>query len=75
MCLKTPMGIDTDDKDLEVLMAFNGSVTQGHYVPICIYHIIYMLFYHKSCYVPFNSTMLHLTLKAILQFHMLFAPV
>ena len=31
-----------------------------------IYHIIYMLFYHKSCYVPINSTMPHLTLKAIL---------
>ena len=65
------MDIDTDDKDLEVLMAFNDSVTQGHYVPICKY----MLFYHKSCYVPIKSTMLHLTLKAILQFNMLFAQV
>ena len=71
MCLKTPMDIDTDDKDLDVHVAFNGSVTQGHYVSICKY----MLFYHKSCYVPINSTMLHLTLKTILQFNMLFGQV
>ena len=46
MCLKTPMDIDTDDKDLEVLMAFNGLVAQGHYVPICKYipHISYYLY-------------------------------
>ena len=44
MCLKTPMDIDTDDKDLEVLMAFSGSVTQGHYVTICKY-IPYIPYY------------------------------
>ena len=36
------MDIDTDDKDLEVLMASNGSVTQGHYVPICKYIPYYL---------------------------------
>ena len=40
------------------------------YPSVSIYHIIYMLFYHRS-YVPINCTMLHLTLKAILQFCML----
>ena len=42
MCLKTPMDIDTDEKDLEVLMRFNGPVTQGHYAPICKYIPYYL---------------------------------
>ena len=35
MCIKTPLDSDVNEKDLEVLIAFNGSNTQGHYVPIC----------------------------------------
>ena len=35
LCIKTPMNKDINEADLEVLMGFNGSVTQGHYVPIC----------------------------------------
>ena len=35
LCIKTPMDKDINEADLEVLMGFNGSVTQGHYVPIC----------------------------------------
>ena len=33
--IKTPVDKDINEVDLEVLMGFNGSVTQGHYVPIC----------------------------------------
>ena len=35
MCIKTSLDSDVDEKDLEVLIAFNDSNTQGHYVPIC----------------------------------------
>ena len=35
MCIKTPLDSDVSEEDLEVLIAFNGSKTQGHYVPIC----------------------------------------
>ena len=35
MCIKTPLDSDVSEEDLEVLIAFNGSNTQGHYVPIC----------------------------------------
>ena len=35
LCIKTPMDKDINEADLEVLMGFNGSVIQGHYVPIC----------------------------------------
>ena len=35
MCIKTPLGSDVSEEDLEVLIVFNGSNTQGHYVPIC----------------------------------------
>ena len=35
MCIKTPLDLDVSEEDLEVLVAFNGSNTQGHYVPIC----------------------------------------
>ena len=35
MYIKTPLDSDVNEKDLEVLIAFNGSNTQGHYVPIC----------------------------------------
>ena len=35
MCIKTPLDSDVDEKDLEVLIGFNVSNTQGHYVPIC----------------------------------------
>ena len=29
------MDKDINEADLEVPMGFNGSVTQGHYVPVC----------------------------------------
>ena len=35
MCLKTALDSDVAEEDLEVLTGFNGSNTQGHYVPIC----------------------------------------
>ena len=35
LSIRTPMNKGIDQADLEVLMGFNGSVTQGHYVPIC----------------------------------------
>ena len=35
MCIKTPLDSDVSEEDLEALIAFNGSNTQGHYVPIC----------------------------------------
>ena len=51
MCIKTPLDSDVSE-DLEVLIAFNGSNTQGHYVPICkpapelnFLHLHYRLIY------------------------------
>ena len=35
MCIKTLLDSDVSEEDFEVLIAFNGSNTQGHYVPIC----------------------------------------
>ena len=35
MCIKTPLDSDVPEDQLEVLLGFNGSNTQGHYVPIC----------------------------------------
>ena len=35
MCIKTPLDSDVAEENLEVLIGFNGSNTQGHYVPIC----------------------------------------
>ena len=35
MCIKTPLYSDVSEENLEVLIGFNGSNTQGHYVPIC----------------------------------------
>ena len=46
MCIKTPLDSDVDEKDLEVLIAFNGSNTLGHYVLICkTYTYLYTYFY------------------------------
>ena len=35
MCIKMPLDSDVSEEDLEVLIAFNGSNTQAHYVSIC----------------------------------------
>ena len=46
MCIKTPLDSDVNENDLEVLIAFNGSNTQGHYVPTCkSYTYFYTCFY------------------------------
>ena len=34
MCIKTPLNSDVPEDQLEVLLGFNGSNTQGHYMPI-----------------------------------------
>ena len=60
MCIKTPLDSDVAEEDLEVLISFNGSNTQGHYVPICKCTPQFNLLY--SNYTPnyTNTQIIHL---------------
>ena len=55
MCIKTPLDSDVNENDLEVLIAFNGSNTQGHYVPICksytYFYTCFTLIYVVQSYI------------------------
>ena len=57
MCIKTPLDSNVSEEDLEVFLAFNGSNTQGHYVPIC--KCIPLTFY---TYTPICTDMIRLTI-------------
>ena len=54
LCIKTPMDKDINEADLEVLMGFNGSVTQGisNLNHILIIHAKYVQNYCILHYVP-----------------------
>ena len=68
MCIKTPLDSDVPEDQLEVLLGFNGSNTQGHYVPICkstIYSYTHNYTLYTHTIIHFYTLILHLIIQSI----------